>query len=321
MDSCDKKQEAGEENDSDLRQSGWVQGDPDGGKSDRRQSRGRDKTDSECVTMHGRTLKRSEKVNSCGVSDGCTIQVTNRMRGGGRHKDKKGKAEKKQATSAKTPEQKFTDEEQGDRGPAIRECDKDAVVRMIEETEGYRKRVEMISEGSDEEYRMQCFKAELHEKSGLDEDQMKGLECGIIWALQARRKGRDEEQEQRRRGEQEQLRQDEQGQNTEQEQSKQGKQVEEEQLEETRAENSGEPEVTGRTTEVRTGRGSAGIVRGRDERRRADETSKKGKGKGNGGKGEHERRGRERRNGSEWRRTWDLVAHTPRPCRIRERER
>ena len=185
------------------------------------------------------------------------------------------------------------------------------MIRMIEETEGYRKRVEMISEGRDEEYRMQCFKAELHEKSGLDEDQMKGLECGIRWAVEARRKGRGEEQEQRRRGEQEQRRQDEQGQNTEQEQSKQGKQVEEEQLEETRAENSGEPEVTGRTTEVRTGRGSAGIVRGRDERRRADETSKKGKGKGNGGKGEHERRGRERRNGSEWRQTWGPVAHTP----------
>ena len=200
-----------------------------------------------------------------------------------------------------------------DKVPAIRECDKDAMIQMIEETEGYRKRVEMISEGSDEKYRMQCFKAELHEKSGLDEDQKKGLECGIRWAVEARRKGRSEEQEQRRR--------DEQGQNTEQEQSKQGKQVEEEQLEETRAENSGEPEVTGRTTEVRTGRGSAGIVRGRDERRRADETSKKGKGNGNGGKSEHERRARERRNGSEWRQTWGLVAHTPRPCRIRERER
>ena len=312
MDSCDKKQEAGED-DPDLRQSGRVQSDPDGGKSDRRESRGRDKTDSECVTTHGRTLKRSDKVNSCGVSDGCTIQVTNRMRGGGRHQDKKCKAEKKQARSAKTPEQKFTDEEKGDRGPAIRECDKDAMIQMIEETEGYRKRVEMISEGRDEEYRMQCFTAELHGKSGLDEDQMKGLECGIRCAVEARRKGRSEEQEQRRRGEQ--------GQNTEQEQSKQGKQVEEEQLEETRAENSGEPEVTGRTTEVRTGRGSAGIVRGRDERRRADETSKKGKGKGNGGKSEHERRGRERRNGSEWRQTWRPVAHTPRPCRIQERER
>ena len=33
------------------------------------------------VMMHGRTLKRSEKLNSCGVSDGCTIQITSRLRG------------------------------------------------------------------------------------------------------------------------------------------------------------------------------------------------------------------------------------------------
>ena len=60
-------------------------------------------------------------------------------------------------------------------------------------------------------------------------------------------KGRDEQQEQRRQGEQ--------GQNTEQERSKQGKQVrfgEEQQLVKTGAENAGEPEVMGRTTEVRT---------------------------------------------------------------------
>ena len=64
-----------------------------------------------------------------------------------------------------------------------------------------------------------------------------------------------------------------------------------EQLEKTGAENAGEPEVTVRTTEVRTGTGSAGLVRGGDERRRADETSRKGKGKGNGGKGGHEGKG------------------------------
>ena len=64
---------------------------------------------------------------------------------------------------------------------------------------------------------------------------------------------------------------------------------EEKQLGKTGAENAGEPEVMGRTTEVRTGRGSAG--RGGDERCRADETKRKGKGKGNGGKGEHEGKG------------------------------
>ena len=49
-----------------------------------------------CVTMHGKVMRRDEKLKSCGVSDGCTIQVTSRMRGGGKHKDKKNKMEKKQ---------------------------------------------------------------------------------------------------------------------------------------------------------------------------------------------------------------------------------
>ena len=43
------------------------------------------------ATMNGKVLKSDEKLKSCGVSDGCTIQVTSRLRGGGKHKDKKGK--------------------------------------------------------------------------------------------------------------------------------------------------------------------------------------------------------------------------------------
>ena len=85
-----------------------------------------------------------------------------------------------------------------------------------------------------------------------------------------------------------------QGQNARQELSKQGKQVrfgDEEQFEETRSESTDEQKVTDGLVEVRTGRGSAGLVRGRDERCQADETSRKGKGKGNGGKGEHEGKG------------------------------
>ena len=44
------------------------------------------------VTMHGKVLRRNEKLKSCGVTDGCTVQVTSRMRGGGKHKDKKSKS-------------------------------------------------------------------------------------------------------------------------------------------------------------------------------------------------------------------------------------
>ena len=50
------------------------------------------------VTMHGKVLRRDEKLKSCEVADGCTIQVTSRLRGGGKHKDKRSKADTKQGT-------------------------------------------------------------------------------------------------------------------------------------------------------------------------------------------------------------------------------
>ena len=57
------------------------------------------------VTLHGRILKRGEKLRSCEVTDGCTIQVTSRMRGGGKYKDKKSKIEKERSGSPKKIEQ------------------------------------------------------------------------------------------------------------------------------------------------------------------------------------------------------------------------
>ena len=63
------------------------------------------------------------------------------------------------------------------------------------------------------------------------------------------------------------------------EESKQDKQVDLGDEEQARAKSTDEPEAMGRWAEVRTGRGSSGLVRGGDERCRADET-RKGKGKG-----------------------------------------
>ena len=80
------------------------------------------------------------------------------------------------------------------------QTDKDGVIQILEGNEGYRKIIEMISETGDEEYGMQSFKAELHEKSGLDNDHMNVLECGIRWAVEARREERGEQQEQWRQG-------------------------------------------------------------------------------------------------------------------------
>ena len=59
------------------------------------------------VTLQGKVLKRHEKLNSCGVSDGCTIKVTSRLRGGGRHKNKRSMTETKRHV-----------DESGKEGPA-----------------------------------------------------------------------------------------------------------------------------------------------------------------------------------------------------------
>ena len=224
------------------------------------------------VTMHGRVLRRNEQLKSCGVTDGCTIQVTSRTRGGGKHKDKKGQKERKRATKPKGPEQKSEEEPKRDKGPAIQECDRDTVVQMIEESEenrkvmvwmleeneDNRKMIESISEGSDLEMEqaLQNYRTAGREVLGWDQGQADLMERGLRWAVEARRKGkRQQEEEQQRQGQQ--------GQHPRQEQSKQGKKVrfrDEEQLEEKRTENTDEPKVMSRLEEVRTGRGSAGLV-------------------------------------------------------------
>ena len=51
--------------------------------------------DDVCVTSGGRILRGSDKLESCEVRDGSTVEVTSSMRGGGKHKVKKGQ-EKKQ---------------------------------------------------------------------------------------------------------------------------------------------------------------------------------------------------------------------------------
>ena len=95
------------------------------------------------VTLHGRVLKRGEKLKSCEVTDGCTIQVTSRLRGGGKHKDKKSKAEK-QAASAKTPEQKCEGESRSDEG--LEMIPMNEARRRLEENEEYLKIIECTSE-------------------------------------------------------------------------------------------------------------------------------------------------------------------------------
>ena len=80
---------------------------------------------------------------------------------------------------------------------AILESEKEAVIQMLEETEEYRKIVEDVSGGSDVdvERKMRHWANKLQERPRGDV-----LECGIRWAVEARRKGRGEQQEQWRQG-------------------------------------------------------------------------------------------------------------------------
>ena len=155
---------------------------------------------------------------------------------------------------------------------------KDALIQTIEIHEGYRRLITTISEAEDWEYKIQCFGKQLQETSEIGEERAKVMEWRMRWAVEARKRRRDKEQ----------------GQSMGQEQDKKDKQVffgEGEPLEETQAESTDEPKVMSRLEKVRTGRGSACLAQGIDEKCLTNETCRKGKGKGNGGKGEHGRKG------------------------------
>ena len=201
------------------------------------------------VTMQGKVLRTNEKLKSCGVTDGCTFQVTSRMRGGGRHKDKKRGSEQEHNASAKGNEQKSLEEPKSDEGPAMIHMNE--VLRRMEENEEYQKIIDLVSEGSegDVQQKVHSSLAKIW-MSWMSKEKFEHLEGGVWWAVEARRKERAEEQEQI----------------SGQEPGTKLRFGEEEPLEETRAESTDELEVTGRLAEVRTGRGSAGLVRGKDER-------------------------------------------------------
>ena len=95
-------------------------------------------------------------------------------------------------------------------GPAILESEKEAVIRMWDENEGSRKFIEVIPEGSDVEIEqaLQSYRTAGREVLGWDQGQAVMMECGLRWAVEARRKGRpQQEKEQRRQQEEEQRRQ------------------------------------------------------------------------------------------------------------------
>ena len=220
------------------------------------------------VTMHGKVLRRDEKLKSCEVTDGCTIQVTSRLRGGGKHKVKRSKADTKQGMeeSGKKDQQVGS---MSDKCQEMTKDQKDALIQTIERNEGYRRLITTISEAEDLEYKIQRFGKQLQEKSEIGKERAKVMEWGMRWAVEARKRRRDEEQ----------------GQSMGQEEDK-------------KAESTDELKMMSRSEEVRTGRGSACLVQRTDEKCLTNEIYRKGKGKGNGGKGEHGRKGGEGNKGA-----------------------
>ena len=80
-------------------------------------------------TSGGRILRRSDKLESCEVRDGSTIQAMSKIRGGSKHNDKKSKMEKQQKAGRHWSRSSWR---QFGATKVQRECDKDATVTRQE---------------------------------------------------------------------------------------------------------------------------------------------------------------------------------------------
>ena len=206
------------------------------------------------VTMQGKVLRRDEKLKSCGVTDGCTVQVTSRLRGGGRHKDKKSKVKKEQVTRQ---------EPVRNEGLAVLESEKEADGLCAMVCEQMRWAMETVNtlQSTDEDKRRIAEEVEKVKKAmaGM-EKQATGGDLQRVAEMEESLKKLEKEV--------------------------QAKDVDNQKMTMNLAE-------TGGKKDTREGRGCAGLVQGGDETHRMNETSGKGRGKGNGGKGEHGREGDE----------------------------
>ena len=239
------------------------------------------------VTSEGRVLRGGDELRKCGVRDGCTVEVMKRLRGGGRHKDKKNKVEKKQVAilrRSESPqaqlEQKDEEESKCDEGQAISE---EAVQQVLErglDVLGGTEALERLSEGSDDEVdkKMELFLVAFKKSCRLPPvlvEELEKLAKSEVTTRRAAMKSQTAEDEIK----------------NEEEAEKVPRKAKEEQTEKVREQRTDVQDATSGLDEARTGRGSTGLVRGGGESRQTDETRGKGKGKGNGGKGEHGNKG------------------------------
>ena len=144
------------------------------------------------VTSGGRILRRDEKLKSCEVTDGCTVEVTSRMRGGGKHKDKKGKEEKKKQVA------------QLDDGMCAMACEQmrqvlENLKTVADNSTGEDKR--RVVENVDElrkaiiGLRKQARGEELQRVAELEESLRKLEEEMLLWSVEEQEQRRQEEQE------------------------------------------------------------------------------------------------------------------------------
>ena len=138
-----------------------------------------------------KVLKRNEELRSCGVSAGCTVQVVNRMRGGGKHKNKKYKAEKKTTASPKDQEPERGQQEHNEDKiiQNLLSCEdaENEVIRRFEENEETRKIIARLAKEDNSD--MERWTQICTEVTGLDDEQKKTVATGIRRAVEARRKG------------------------------------------------------------------------------------------------------------------------------------
>ena len=93
-------------------------------------------------------LRKDDELKSCGVTDGCTIQVHEQV------------ARRRKAQGQKDQQVELV----SDTCPEMTQSQKDVVIQMLEGNEGYREIIKMISETRDEEHGMQCFKVLLQKE-------------------------------------------------------------------------------------------------------------------------------------------------------------
>ena len=123
------------------------------------------------------------------------------MRGGGKHKDKKGKAEKKQVSRQ---------EPMSGESQTTPERDENKMIQLLDE-DNTKAWIDFWSKGSDVEVgqKMENWMNALQERAEVDNEYANIWKCGMRCAVGTKRKEREGEQEQRRQQKQEQRRQGE----------------------------------------------------------------------------------------------------------------